>query len=170
MCVRTSKADRGTVTAAMRRESPATAGRAGYIRHVHADPLPYGLLPLAFPFPALAALAGRLPLGGGREVALAALVSARLACGVAPLMGTGSTTTPPVDRVARAAAAKVWLASLALPANTRVPFARCIDATASTPLQAAGAMRSLVAAAGPHLDGASIQELERLARQLASAA
>jgi hypothetical protein len=64
----------------------------------------------------------------------------------------------------------VWLASLALPANTRVPFARCIDATTGTPLQAAGALRSLVAAAGPHLDGASIQELERLARKLAGGA
>ena len=127
------------------------------------EPLPYGLEPLAFPFPALAALAGRLPLGGGREVALAALMSARLAQAL-----RGATAVSATDRGARASAAKVWLASLALPANTRVPFARCIDATTGSALQVAGALRSLVAVAGTHLDGASVQELERLARHLAA--
>lgn len=126
------------------------------------EPLPYALEALRFPFPALASLAGRLPLGGGREVALAALLTARLAQGV-----SASDTLPPGDRAARAAAAKVWLASLALPATTRVPFARCIEATTGTPLQVAGALRSLVAASGPHLDGPSVQELEKLARSLA---
>ena len=129
------------------------------------DTLPYSLEPLAFPFPALAALAGRLPLGGGREVALAALVAARLADG---LRGAEAMST--ADRGGRATAAKVWLASLALPTNTRLPFSRCLESTTGTPLQVAGALRSLVAAAGPHLDGPSIQELERLARQLAGGA
>ena len=127
------------------------------------QPLLYGLEPPAFPFPALAALAGRLPLGGGREVALAALMSARLSQAL-----RGATAVSAADRGARASAAKVWLASLALPANTRVPFARCLDATAGSALQVAGALRSLVAVAGAHLDGASVQELERLARHLAS--
>lgn len=126
-----------------------------------ADPLPYSLEPLTFPFPALAALAGRLPLGGGREVALASLLVARLALG---LRGAEPTSTP--DRVARAASAKVWLASLALPAATRVPFARCVESTAGTSLQVAGALRSVIAATSPHLDGPAIQELEKLARQL----
>jgi hypothetical protein len=128
---------------------------------VHTDRLPFSLEPLRFPFPALAALAGRLPLGGGREVALAALMTARLAQGV-----TGADGLATADRVSRAAAAKVWLASLALPAATRVPFARCVDSTTGTALQVGGALRSLAAAAGPHLDGAAVQELERLARQL----
>ncbi len=127
------------------------------------ESLPYGLEPLAFPFPALAALAGRLPLGGGREVALAALQAARLAHGVRTTVALSVA-----DRVARASSAKVWLASLALPANTRVPFARCIDATTGSPLPLAGALRSLVAATSGHLDGPSIQELERLSRQLAA--
>ena len=130
---------------------------------MQAHSLPYGLDPLGFPFPALAALAGRLPLGGGREVALAALMAARLS---ASLRGIDALSVP--DRTSRATAAKVWLASLALPANTRVPFARCIDATTGSPLQVAGAIRSLVAAAGSHLDGAGIAELEKLARQLAA--
>ncbi len=129
---------------------------------MQAHPLPYGLDPLGFPFPALAALAGRLPLGGGREVALAALMTARLAASL-----RGNDVLSAQERATRATAAKVWLASLALPASTRVPFARCIDSTASSSLQVAGALRSLVAAAGGHLDGAGIAELEKLARQLA---
>ncbi len=126
------------------------------------EPLPYAVESLRFPFPALAALAGRLPLGGGREVALAALLVARLSQGVA-----NGEALHPSDRATRATAAKVWLASLALPAATRVPFARCVEATTGTSLQVAGALRSLVAAAGAHLDGPSVQELEKLARQLA---
>ena len=128
---------------------------------MHTESLPFALEPLRFPFPALAALAGRLPLGGGREVALAALMTARLAHG----MLAGDALLPG-ERVTRAAAAKVWLASLALPATTRVPFARCVEATISAPPQVAGAIRSLVAAAESHLDGPSVQELEKLARQL----
>ena len=130
---------------------------------MHTEPLPFSLEPLAFPFPALAALAGRLPLGGGREVALASLLMARLAWGV-----SGSEPMSVADRVSRAASAKVWLASLALPAPTRVPFARCVEATAGSSLQVAGALRSVIAATGSHLDGPSIQELEKLARLLTS--
>jgi hypothetical protein len=141
----------------------AGRGRTRYIRSVHSEYLPYALDTLRFPFPALASLAGRLPLGGGREVALAALMTARLALGV-----TTGEALPVGERVTRAAAAKVWLASLALPATTRVPFARCVESTTGTALQVAGALRSLVAAAGMHLDGPSVQELETLARKLAS--
>lgn len=126
---------------------------------MYAESLPYALEPLRFPFPALAALAGRLPLGGGREVALAALMTARLARDVG--------ITDAGDRGTRVTAAKVWLASLALPAATRVPFARCVEATIGSPAQVAGALRSLIAAASTHLDGPSVQELEKLARQLA---
>lgn len=129
---------------------------------MHNEPLPYSLERLAFPFPALAALAGRLPLGGGREVALASLLIARLAHG---LRSPDPMSAP--DRVARAASAKVWLASLALPAVARGPLARCIEATANSPLQVAGALRGLIAAATPHLDVAALQELERLSRLLA---
>ena len=129
---------------------------------MHTESLPFALERLRFPFPALAALAGRLPLGGGREVALAALMTARLANAL-----TRDDLLHSVDRATRASAAKVWLASLALPANTRIPFARAIDATALGTLQVAGALRSLVAAISLHLDGASVQELEGLARRLA---
>ena len=125
--------------------------------------LPFGLEPIAFPFPALAALAGRLPHGGGREVALAALTCARLASGA-----TGGDAFASPDRAARANAAKVWLASVALPAPIRVPFARCIDATPGSASAIAASLRALVAAATTYLDGSSIEELERLARQLSA--
>ena len=88
-------------------------------------------------------------------------MTARLAQGVMT-----ADALHPGERVTRAAA-KVWLASLALPATTRVPFARCVESTTGTSLQVAGAIRSLVAAAGTHLDGPSVQELEKLARLLA---
>ena len=132
---------------------------------MHADPLPYGLESLGFPFPALALLAGRLPLGGGREVALAALMTARLAGSV-----RGANALSAQERTTRAAAAKVWLASLALPASTRVPFARCIEATTGSTHQVAAALRTLLAAASAHLDGAGVAELERLTRQLSGSA
>ena len=126
--------------------------------------LPFGLEPIAFPFPALAALAGRLPHGGGREVALAALTCARLATGA---LNPGALTS--AERLARANAAKVWLASVALPGHTRVPFARCIEATPASAPVIAIPLRALIAATTQNLDGASIEELERLARKLSEA-
>lgn len=129
---------------------------------VFTQTLPYSVEPLAFPFPALTALAGRLPLGGGREVALASLLVARLSHGV-----SGAEPIGAPERVARASSAKVLLASLALPAATRVPFSRCIEATAGTPLQVAGALRSVIAVTAPHLDGPAVMELEHLSRLLA---
>ena len=125
------------------------------------DSLPYSLAPLGFPFPALSARAGRLPLGGGREVALAALMAAHLAECVRGEFAVGQP-----ERATRASQAKIWLASLALPAATRASLTRCVDATAGTPAQAATALRSVIAAASAHLDGAAVQELEVLARQL----
>lgn len=132
---------------------------------MNVDHPPYSLRALDFPFPALAALAGRLPLGGGREIALAALTAARLA--VAML---DPDPLPAPDRTARAAAARVWLASLALPAPMRAPFTRCFESTASTPIGAAGTIRSLLTVINANLDGPASQELDRLARKLASVA
>ncbi len=123
------------------------------------DSLPYSLEPLGFPFPALAARAGRLPLGGGREAALAALMVAHLADSMR------SDLAQP-ERAARISQAKIWLASLALPGTTRAPLTRCVDATAGTASQVATALRSVVAATSSYLDGAAVQELEQLARQL----
>jgi hypothetical protein len=130
---------------------------------VHVDHLPYSLRELAFPFPALAALAGRLPLGGGREIALAALTAARLSAAMLE-----PDPLPPPERTARAAAARTWLASLALPSALRAHFTRCFESTASTPAGAASTVRSLLTVINANLDGPASQELDRLARRLSS--
>jgi hypothetical protein len=117
-----------------------------------------------FPFPALAALAGRVPIGRGREVALACLMGARLASGALPPLPL------PLDmRGERARAALGWLASLTLPAKLRAPLGRLYDATARPPgAELAAAVRAVTEAAAAHLDAAARGELERLAAAAAS--
>jgi len=126
---------------------------------------PWALPPAHFPFPSLAALAGRLPLGGGREVALAVLTVARLAVGLLPPDELAAD-----ERQARAQGARVWLASLALPAALRVPLARSIDASAVGAAPMATALRGLASAASSHLDGGAALEVDRLVRRLVASA
>src|SRR5687768_947861 len=98
---------------------------------------PYSLAPNRFPCRALAARAGRAALGGEREVALACWVGARLALALLP-----PAAVPATLREARAAAARGWLANLALPAATRVPLSRLVDASGGdSPAGAAAAIR-----------------------------
>ena len=121
---------------------------------------PYALATPFFRFRALAALAGRSPLGGDREVALATLLVARLALGALPPMAL-----PQGARAARAAAARSWLASVALPAALRLPLARLVDATASIDRSGVGAaLGAVVDAAAPHLDAPAIAELNDVVR------
>ena len=117
---------------------------------------PYALSAPPFRFPALAALAGRGQIGGDREVALAAFVTARLVVGVLP---PNPLSAP--ARATRAVAGRQWLASLALPAAMRGPFGRLIDATGGTDRTAvAAALRAAIDAAAPALDAGSKNELE----------
>jgi hypothetical protein len=119
---------------------------------------PYALSAPPFRFPALAALAGRGQLGGDREVALAAFVTARLVVGVLP-----PNALPAPARATRAAAARHWLASLTLPAAMRAPLARAIDASGGTDRTTlTTALRAAIDAAAPVLDGSSKNELEAL--------
>ena len=76
-------------------------------------------------------------MGGGREVALAALMAAHLAESVRGEFAVGQP-----ERATRASQAKIWLASLALPAAARASLMRCVDATSGTPVQVATALRS----------------------------
>lgn len=125
---------------------------------------PYALASPRFRFRALAALAGRSPLGGEREVALATLLAARLAVGTLP-----PHPLPHAVRVTRANGARTWLAALALPATVRQPLARLVDATA-TP-EASGldaALEALIEASLPQLDAPALAELREVARELAS--
>lgn len=122
--------------------------------------LPYALVTPSFPFRHLAALAGRAPIGGAREVALGCFVAARL------VVERGSSATELSDeaRQARAAAARSWLGTLTLPAAVRSPLTRCIESSAEGAVaviaREVAAMRS--ACAG-YLDAGSRAELDALA-------
>jgi hypothetical protein len=119
---------------------------------------PYALHAPPFRFPALAALAGRGQLGGHREVALAAFVTARLVTGVLP----PNALSAPV-RATRAVAARQWLAALTLPAATRLPLVRLADATALADSSLVEpALRAMIDAASASLDAPARQELAGL--------
>ena len=111
-----------------------------------------------FRFPAIAALAGRAPLGGQREVALATFLAARLAFDAHPERGLAAHS-----RAERAVQARTWLSTMTLPANVRTTLLQVIDASAQEAPAAAEAVRGLLAAAASYLDTRSKTELERLA-------
>ena len=126
---------------------------------------PYSVGPIVFPFRALAARAGRAPLGRGREVALACLMAARLS---APAQGA---TLPAPVRAARAAGASRWFASLALPTPLRAPLARVAAASAGeSAADVATALGAVISAARKHLDEPSLAELDGIVRQLTKGA
>ena len=115
-----------------------------------------------FRFPHLAALAGRAPIGGAREVALASFVVARL---VAERIGAMDDDPPP--RAARYVAAKGWLGTLALPQAVRNAAARCAELSVDGDRgEISREIRSLVLAASGFLDNKSRGELDALARSL----
>ncbi|HZO17669.1 MAG TPA: hypothetical protein VFB46_01685 [Gemmatimonadaceae bacterium] len=118
---------------------------------------PFAVPPNRFPFRALAVRAGRAPLGGEREVALAAFMVARLSRDA-----LGEHATAGEQRTKRATAAKAWLTSLAVPAPARQALVRAIDATARDADAIASALNDLAKVAGPWLDAASIAELRAI--------
>jgi hypothetical protein len=119
---------------------------------------PYALPPTPFRFPALASLAGRAPLGGEREVALATYLAARLAHD-----SLAEREITQEIRAERAASAKNWLSTLSLPAGTRAALVALLDASGTEGKSVAGAIRGVIAATTNRLDRASRAELERLA-------
>jgi hypothetical protein len=122
---------------------------------------PYALSSTTFRFAALAALAGRAPLGGQREVALATYVVARLAQDVLPEKGLTQPT-----RVERAGHARSWLSTLALPAPIRPALANLVDASGSDRAAVSPALRSVMAVTADFLDSAARLELDQLAAVL----
>jgi hypothetical protein len=115
---------------------------------------PFAVPPIRFPFRALAARAGRAPLGGEREVAMAVLMVARLSCDA-----VGNGAVPEEQRRERATAAKAWLASVAVPARARPALARALDATACDREALTTAIDELAKVATAWLDDASVAEL-----------
>ena len=119
---------------------------------------PYALEPTPFRFPALASLAGRAPLGGDREIALATYLAARLAHDALP-----SREIALEVRAERAASAKTWLSTLSLPATTRAALVALVDASGANGNGVAAALRGVLTATTNRLDRASRAELEQLA-------
>ena len=125
--------------------------------------LPYALPTPAFRFRQLASLAGRAPIGGAREVALACFVAARL---------ISDCCDPALDldeasRAARCVGAKAWLATIAIPSPVRTPVQRCAEASSlADPAAMAPLVAGLAKAAASFLDAAARGELEALATRL----
>ncbi|MGQ0537500.1 MAG: hypothetical protein ACT4R6_01015 [Gemmatimonadaceae bacterium] len=123
---------------------------------------PYAVQPSEFAFHALVQRAARLPLGGQREVALAALMAARLArsgFGPAPERLTREL------RETRSAASRTWFAALTLPAGVRQAALRVVEAAARDDASAlAGAIDALITVAGPVLDKGAAAELRDVAQ------
>lgn len=122
---------------------------------------PYAVPATSFRFAALATLAGKAPLGGRREVALAVYLAARLADDTLPDRGVSAEA-----RTERAAHAKSWLSSMALAAPIRSALARLIEATASGPAATAAALPAVITATGSQLDASARAELDRLIASL----
>ena len=142
------------------------AGRSarGYYRRVLRPPAPpYALATTAFRFPALAALAGRLPLGSGREAVLAALIAARLAAGATP--------PSPLDRTrrtARAVAAQQWLHATCPDPRVRAACSALADATAGNVGDSvAQALQRVMEVTAPHLDQGARSEILAIIRVFA---
>jgi hypothetical protein len=125
---------------------------------------PYAVPPTEFRFPALAALAGRAQLGGDREVALAVYLAARLAQDC-----HGGTELSEAARTERAASAKTWISTFAVPAAVRPSITRVIEGTAGSAPTIVEDLRALVASTRSYLDIQSQAELDRLANALAPA-
>jgi len=122
-------------------------------------PSPFALAIPAFRFKALALAAGRAPLGGPREAALAVLTGARLA---AATSGPGALAAD--IRFARADAARAWLGTIAVPAVAKVAVARLIETSARTDQAALiAALIKVTDVTAPYLDRAARSELEQLA-------
>lgn len=114
-----------------------------------------------FPFPALAGMAARAALGGDRETALACFMLARLCLALLPPAAIG-----PSIRGARAAAARSWLTSLALPAQLRAACLRLAEATAIDSAASAKCLQEVIAVTATSLESGAHSELVRLAERL----
>jgi hypothetical protein len=120
---------------------------------------PYALSTHDFPFRHLVSLAGRAPIGGAREVALACFVAARLAAD----HGDGNIEEESA-RASRCAAAKTWLGTLALPAPVKASVGRCAEATVvGTRNDVSREISALAATSATYLDAPSRAELDALA-------
>ena len=118
---------------------------------------PYSVAPTAFRFAALAALAGRSPIGGQREIVLGTYVTARLADDTQP-----SREISVEARAERARNARSWLLMTALPSSIRDALLTVADATATDSVSTFEALRPAFEIVAPSLDADSRAEVSRL--------
>jgi hypothetical protein len=119
---------------------------------------PYALVAPSFRYRHLANLAGRAPIGGAREVALACFVAARLAGECMHDIGEEREA-----RASRCAGAKAWLGTLALPPAVRTAVSKCADQSVDgQPMAVAKEVAALALAAASYLDSHSRGELDVL--------
>jgi hypothetical protein len=122
---------------------------------------PYALESVAFELPALAECARIAALGGDREMALAALTTARLMLGSLPPI-----ELPEIERASRAERARSWLSALTMPQPARMALLRAVDASVSSSLEAAACIRELLHVLAGHLSPAALAVLGALAERL----
>ncbi len=126
---------------------------------------PYALAPVVFRFRALAALAGRLPLGGERELAMTLLIGARLADGC-----TAREGLPAELRTARATGARHWIGALSLTASARSAALQVAETSAGESKEGVAlAVDRLATIAAPLLDPPSRAEIKQLLAALRAA-
>lgn len=123
---------------------------------------PYSLEPISFPLPALAALAGKAPLGGQREVALACFVVGRLVASA----WNGQTAGSEHGRE-RLQGIRHWLASATLAGPLRqalMKAAECASEGDKTGVKSA--LDSVMTVTANQLDPAARLELTRLTQAI----
>lgn len=131
---------------------------------VSAPRAPYSLEPNSFSFPSLASLAGRAPLGGPRELALACLLVCRIVRDSLP----ESDELTPEQLAVRVAMAKNWLGTAAIQAPCRGALGRLLDSCAKRDRAAMHpAIEAVIAVTANHLDQGARLELVRLAQTVA---
>jgi hypothetical protein len=125
---------------------------------------PYAVAPVTFRFRALAALSGRLSLGGPREIALATLMAARLARDT-----FASSELLIATRRTRAVAARSWVSALTLPGPVRASVLRVVLASEQgSTAELRAAVDDVLTQVATTCDGASRAELKRLVLELGS--
>lgn len=125
---------------------------------------PYSLEPCTFAFPALASLAGRAPLGGPRELALACFLASRILRD--SLTASDLLTTEQLQH--RIQSAKHWLGSAAIQAPAKAALVRLIEASSTRDRSTIRASFELVmTVTANQLDQGARLELVRLAQAIA---
>jgi hypothetical protein len=122
---------------------------------------PYALDTPSFAFAATATFAAKAALGGAREIALAAYVTARMADDVVAQRQLSAES-----RHARASNARRWLSTLAIAEPARRAFTDLVAATEVDAPETAAALRRVIEVTATVLDAPSRGELDRLAREL----